>query len=102
MFTSHKMSHVLFVCKLVPPLLKNHFFTMCQPILQIIDKIRCIDPCNEADHNTLIVDMITCVYDSLICKLEPSLLRSLFFTLSRPTLHITAQIRCPDPCVQGQ
>jgi len=27
---------------------------------------------------------------------------NLFLTISRPILHITAQIKCPDPCFQGQ
>ena len=53
-------------------------------------------------HNKTIVDMIKCVYDSLICKLLQALLRNLFFTLSRPILHITAQIKSPDPCFQRQ
>ena len=55
-----------------------------------------------SDHNKTIVDMITCVYDSLICKLVPPLLRNLLFTLFRPILHITAQIKPPDPCIQSQ
>ena len=53
-----------------------------------------------SDHNETIIDMITCVYDSLICTLVPPLLRTLFFTFSRPILHVTAQIRSPDPCFQ--
>ena len=55
-----------------------------------------------SDHNNTIVDMIPCVYDSLICKLVPPLFINQFFTFSRPILHVTAQIRSPDPCFQGQ
>ena len=55
-----------------------------------------------SDHNKTIVDMITCVYDSVICKLEPPLFRNILFTFSRPILHVTTQIRSPDPCFQGQ
>ena len=51
------------------------------------------------NHSKTIADMITCVYDSLICKLVPPLLRNIFVTISRPILHITAQIRCP--CFQN-
>jgi len=47
------------------------------------------------DHNKTIVDIIICVYDSLICKLVPPLLRNLFFSISRPILHINRIIRCP-------
>ena len=55
-----------------------------------------------SDHNKVIVDMIACVFDSLICKLVPPLSKNSFFTISRPILHITALTRCPDPCFQGQ
>ena len=55
-----------------------------------------------SDHNKVIVDMITCVFDSLICKLVPPLSKNLFFTISRPILHTAAQTRCPGPCFQGQ
>ena len=68
-----------FLCKLVRALLKNHLFTKSQPILQITDKMRCIDVCYEGQQT--IVDMITCVYDSLICKLVPPLLRYPLFRL---------------------
>ena len=55
-----------------------------------------------SDHNKTIFDMITYFCDRLICKLVPPLLKNLFFTLCRPILHITAQIKCPKPCFQGR
>ena len=55
-----------------------------------------------SDHNKVIVDMITCVFDSLICKLVPPFSKNNLFTISPPILHITAQTRCPGPCFQGQ
>ena len=94
------MSHVSFLCKLVPPLFRNLFSPISQPILQITDKIRCIDLMRVSDHNKTIVDIIICVYDSLICKLVPPILKNLLFTLSRLILHITAQIR-PRPTFLG-
>ena len=38
------MSHVSFLCKLVPPLLKILFFTVYQPALQITDKMPSKNP----------------------------------------------------------
>ena len=35
-----------------------------------------------SDHNIIIADMITCVYDNLICKLVPPLLRNLCYHIS--------------------
>jgi len=82
---------------------KKNVFTISQPVLQITDKIRCIDHVMRvSEHNKVIVDMITHVFDSLICKLVPPLSKNQLFTISRPILLITAKTRCPDPCVQGQ
>jgi len=55
-----------------------------------------------SDQNKTMFDMIRCVYDSLICKVVPSLWINIFFTISRQILHIAAQIRCPDPRFHGQ
>ncbi len=48
-----KMSRVSFLCKLVPPLPKILFFTISQPILQITEQKRCLDPCLEGQSSQL-------------------------------------------------
>ena len=50
-----------------------------------------------SDNNKVIVDMITCVFDSLICKLVLPLSKNHFFTISRPSyLHtLLTPIRKP-------
>ena len=55
-----------------------------------------------SDHNKVIVDMTSCVFDSLICKLVQPLSKNLLLTISRPILYITALTRCPNPCFQVQ
>ena len=44
-----------------------------------------------SDHSKVIVDMIACVLDSLICILVPPLSKNELFAISRPILHITAR-----------
>ena len=40
-----------FLCKLMSPLSKNLFFAISQPIIQITEHIRCLDPCFDGQRS---------------------------------------------------
>ena len=49
---------------------KNLGGPISRPILEIMEQIRCLDPCFRGlDHNKTILKVITCVCGKHICKL---------------------------------